>query len=57
MTSDTYWSPASGGETETGIDAFVAAVIQTHEWVQRNLSRLATERIWPAAARREPTVI
>lgn len=44
------WSPAPGGKTETGIDAFVAAVIQTHERVQRNLWRLATERIWPAAS-------
>jgi hypothetical protein len=50
MTSDTHWSPALGGETETGIDAFVAAVIQTHERVQRNLWRLAPERIWPAAS-------
>ena len=50
MMSDTHWSPAQWGETETGIDAFVAAVIQTHERMQRNLSRLATERIWPAAS-------
>lgn len=39
----------SRGETETGIDAFVAAAIQTHERMQRDLWRLATERLWPAA--------
>ena len=50
MTSDTLLSRVLGGETETDIDAFVAAVIRTHERMQRNIWRLATERIWPAAS-------
>jgi hypothetical protein len=29
------------GEQDTGEDAAVAAAIRTHEWVQRNLRRLA----------------
>ncbi len=48
MMSDTYWSPVPVAKTEMGVDAFVAAVIRTHERVQRNLWRLATERVWPA---------
>ena len=50
MMSDTLLSRVLGGETETDIDAFVAAVIRTHERVQRNIWRLATERIWPLAS-------
>jgi hypothetical protein len=48
MKPDTYRSAVLAEETETGVDAFVAAVIRTHERVQLNLRRLATERVWPA---------
>jgi len=45
MISDIRWSAVPVEETETSIDAFVAAVIRTHERVQLNLRRLATERV------------
>ncbi len=48
MASDATWSPVPVENTETSIDAYVAAVIRTHERVQWNLWRLATERAWPA---------
>jgi hypothetical protein len=45
MISDIRWGAVPVEETETSIDAFVAAVIRTHERVQLNLRRLATERV------------
>ena len=45
MISDIRWGAFPVEETETSIDAFVAAVIRTHERVQLNLRRLATERV------------
>jgi hypothetical protein len=50
MMSGTHWSPVPGVKMETDVDAFVAAVIRTHERVQWNIRRLATERIWPVTS-------
>jgi hypothetical protein len=52
-------TPAFQGPTSSDLEAFVAAVVRSHESVLRNLRRLAAGVAWPVEsdARRDREII